>query len=162
MNTNPRLPALLPILAIVLSASTLCAADIATIPDLAGQWHGQSRFTGISYAEATQKQVAAQQVELVLRISTDGKVTGRFGGAELTNCVVEENRGWLGRLLHLKTDFLIRGQISGPVAPGSESGTHPINAPFNVTDARIGGTVFVVYPVKYPYPFLSLKLGRKQ
>jgi hypothetical protein len=97
----------------------------------------------------------------VLHISADGKATGRIGGAELTNCVVVVNRGWFGRRLHLWTDFIIRGQIVGAVTPGSESGTHPINAPFNFDGTRIGGSMFVIYPVKYPYPFLSLRLSRE-
>ncbi|MDR3457069.1 MAG: hypothetical protein P4N60_06455 [Verrucomicrobiae bacterium] len=66
------------------------------------------------------------------------------------------------RVLHIETDFIIRGNIVGPVAPGSESGSHPINAPFNlnVEGTQIGGTTFVIYPAKYPYPFLHLGLSR--
>jgi len=85
---------------------------------------------------------------------------GGGGGAELSECRVAENRGWLGRLLHVKTDFIIRGQVVGAAAPGSDSGTHAINAPFNVDGSRMTGTLFVVYPYKYPYPFLSLHLSR--
>ena len=160
MNTNPRITTLLTMLAILLPAFTLLASETATISDLAGQWHGKSRFTGISYEEATQKKIAPKDVETVLHISADGKATGRIGGAELTNCVVAVNRGWLGRRLHLWTDFIIRGQIVGAVAPGSKSETHPINAPFNFDGTRISGSMFVIYPVKYPYPFFSLRLSR--
>jgi len=161
MNTNPRTAALLAVLAILLPAFTLLASETATLSDLAGQWHGKSRFTGISYEEATQKKMAPQDVEAVLHLSADGKMTGRIGGAELTNCVVAVNRGWFGRRLHLWTDFIIRGQIVGAVAPGSESGTHPINAPFNFDGTRIGGSMFVIHPVKYPYPFFNLRLSRE-
>ena len=126
----------LTILAILLPAFTLLASETATISDLAGQWHGKSRFTGISYAEATQKKVAAQNVEIVLHISPDGSVTGQAGGAELTNCVVEVNRGWFARLLHIKDDFIIRGQIIGAVRPGSERGSNAINAPFNLAEGH--------------------------
>jgi hypothetical protein len=160
VKTNPRTAILLATLAILLPAFTLPATEAATISDLAGQWHGKSRFTGISYEEATQKKIAPQDVETALQISADGKVTGRIGGAELNKCVVKPNRGWLGRWLHIKTDFIIRGEIAGAVVPGSESGTHPINAPFNLDDTRISGSVFVIYPIKYPYPFLSLRLSR--
>jgi len=161
MNTNPRIATLLAMLAILLPAFTLLASETATISDLAGQWHGKSRFTGISYEEASQKKIAPQDVETVLHLSADGKATGRIGGAELTNCVVAVNRGWFGRRLHLWTDFIIRGQIVGAIAPGSESGTHPINAPFNFDGTRIGGSMFVISPVKYPYPFFSLRLSRE-
>jgi len=148
-------------LALLSSASVLLASDAPGISDLAGQWHGKSRFTGISYEEATQKKVSAQDVETALRISADGTVTGRIGGAGLKDCVVESNRGWFGRLLHIKTDFVIRGKIAGAVAPGSDGGPHPISVPFNLKDSRMAGTVFVTYSVKYPYPFLSLGLSRE-
>ena len=160
MNTNPRIPSLLATFAILFPAFTMLAADAPTVSHLAGQWHGQSRFTGISYVESTQKKIAAQEVETVLHISADGKVTGRIGGAELTNCVVVANRGWFGRQFHLWSDFIVRGQIVGAVAPGSESRTHPISAPFDFGGTHISGSMFVIYPVKYPYPFLNLHLSR--
>lgn len=161
MKINPRFIFLTVALAILLPVFTAPAAETATVSDLAGQWHGKSRFTGISYEEATQNKVTPQEVEIALHIAADGKVTGRIGGAELTNCVVASNRGWIGRKLHLWTDFIIRGQVVGAVAPGSDSGTHLINAPFNFDGAQTRGTVFVTYPVKYPYPFLNLRLNRE-
>ncbi len=160
MKTNSRTLILPTVLAILLSTSSLLAIETTTVSNLAGQWHGKSRFTGISYKEATQKTITPQDVEIVFYISANGKVTGRIGGAELTNCIVAVNRGWFGRRLHLWTDFVIRGQIVGAVAPDPESGTHPINAPFNFDGTRISGSIFVIYPMKYPYPFFSLRLSR--
>ena len=160
MNSNPRTILSLTMLAILLPAFTLLAGDTATLSDLAGQWHGKTRFKGISYEEATQKKVVPQDVETLLHISADGKVTVQVGGAGLSDCVVELNRGWFGRLINIKTDFIIRGKIIGAVAVGSESGTNTINAPFNLPDGRIGGTLFVIHPFTYPYPFLDLRLSR--
>jgi hypothetical protein len=148
-------------LSLLLPALASRANDGPAVSDLAGQWHGTSRFTGISYEEATQKKVAAQDVEIVLHISADGSVTGRAGGAELSECVVAVNRGWFARMLHVKDDFIIRGKIIGAVAAGSESGTNTINAPFNLPDGRIKGTLFITHPSTYPYPILSLQLGRE-
>ena len=160
MNMNFRIIRLIATFAILLPAFALVASETATVSDLAGQWHGKNRFMGISYEEATQRKIAPQDVEAILHISADGKVTGQIGGAELTNCIVAVNRGWFGRRLHLWTDFIIRGQIVGAVASGSEGGTHPINAPFNYDGTGISGSMFVIYPVKYPYPFLNLRLSR--
>jgi hypothetical protein len=115
----------------------------------------------MSRAEITEHKVEVQDVETVLNISADGSVSGRVGGAGLSDCVVEANRGWFGRLLHIKTDFIIRGQVVGAVAPGSESGTHTINAPFNLDGMRMAGSVFVVRAFTYPYPFLKLRLSRE-
>jgi hypothetical protein len=160
MNTNSRITTLLTMLAILLPAFTLLATETNTVSDLAGEWHGTNHFSGISYEEAMRKKVAAKDVETVLHISADGKIAGRIGGAELSDCVVEANRGRFGRLFHIKTDFIIRGKIIGAVVPGSESGTHTINAPFNLDDIRITGSIFVIYAIKYPYPFLRLRLSR--
>ena len=160
MNTTPRTVIVLITLAILLPAAALLAAEPATVSDLAGPWHGKSRFTGISYEEATQKKIAPQEIETALHVSADGRVTGRIGGAELTNCIVALNRGWFGRRLHLWTDFIIRGQIVGAIVPGSEGGTHPISAPFDFDGTRIGGTLFGTSPARYPYPFSSLELTR--
>jgi len=161
MKTNPRITALLAVLALLLPALTLLANQDATVSDLTGQWHGTNHFSGISYAENTQKQVTAQDIEIVLHFATDGKVTGLVGGAALSGSVTENHRGWFWRLLGTKSDnFLIQGQIVGPVVPRSESGSHPINAPFTLNGTRITGTLFATYPIKYPYPFLSIRLTR--
>ena len=64
MKTVLRMTLLVAVLAIGLSAFTVLAADTSTVSDLAGQWQGTSRFRGISYAEASQKLVAAQDVEI--------------------------------------------------------------------------------------------------
>ena len=149
------------ILAILLTAFSLMASEPASITNLTGEWHGKSRFTGISYNEATQKKVAPQEVEITLQISADGKVTGRVGGAELSDCVATLNRGWFGRMLNIETDFIIRGKMIGAVAAGSENQTNTINAPFNLADGRIKGTLFIVHPFTYPYPILGLHLNRE-
>lgn len=157
MNTKPCILALL---ALLLPACTLLAADTPAVSDLAGSWHGQSRFTGISYAEAVQKQVVVQAVPIRLQVATDGKVTGQVGGATLNGTVTEEHRGWFWRLIHANDNFVIAGQLSGAVAPGSAGGLHPVSAPFIFDGTRIHGSLFAVCPVKYPYPFLSLRLVR--
>jgi hypothetical protein len=54
----------------------------------------------------------------------------------------------------------MNAKIIGLTLSGSESGTHPINAPFNFDGTRISGSMFAIYPVKYPYPFFSLRLSR--
>jgi len=161
MNTNPRTTLLLTALVTMLPAFTLLASGSPKVSDLAGEWQGTHRFTGISYEEATQKKVVPQDVKIVLHISADGKVTGQLGGAELSDCVVELNRGWFGRMINIETDYVIRGRIIGAVAPGSDSGTNTISAPFNSVDGRIKGSVFAMHPFTYPYPFLDLQLSRE-
>src|ERR1039457_1057521 len=122
---------------------------------------GESRVVCSAASYQGRLQHSDLKDEIVLHISADGSVTGRAGGAELSECVVEVNRGWFARLLHIKDDFIIRGKIIGAVAVGSESGTNTINAPFNLPEGRIKGTMFITHPLTYPYPFLSLRLSRE-
>ena len=156
MKTSPVITALLAAFVITLAASTLRAGETPKVSDLAGDWQGTNRFTGISYEEATQKKVAPQDVKVELRITPDGKVTGSVGGAELRDCAVGLNRGWLGRLLNIKSDFIIRGSMAGSVAAGSANETNTINVPFNVQGNGMKGSVFVILPHKYPYPILPI------
>ena len=160
MKTTGSIPLLLTLLSIGLTTFTGRPAENAAVSDLAGRWQGESRFTGISYAEYQQKTVTAQDVEIRLQILANGTVTGRVGGAELRGWVAEQHRGWFWRRLGDKTNFRIDGQLAGAVAPGSEGGIHPIKAPFTGDRTLITGDLFATYPIKYPYPFIRLRLGR--
>ena len=163
MKANSHVTRLIAALALLLSVSISWAGGSIAVPDqrLVGQWQGQNQFFGMSRKEITGKMVAIQNVGVVLNISADARVTGHVGGAELSGCVVEANRGWFGRLLHLKTDFIIRRKVVGAVTSGSEGGIHLINAPFNVKGTQIVGSIFVMRgPFTCPYPFLELRLSR--
>jgi hypothetical protein len=128
-----------------------------------GQWNASDRFFGMNREEIVSKRVGTRYVETALTISPEGKAEGRIGGATLSGCVVLENRGWLGRLLHIKTDYIIRGRLVGPVAPNSEGGVHSISAPFDVDGGHMDGAVFVLGGGSLsPYPFLALRLDRQQ
>jgi len=161
MKTKPRPGLFIIALAMLSSVLTSHAVEGAAVPDLrlVGKWHGQNEFYGMSYQEITGKKVAIQNVEIAFNISTNGSVTGRVGGAKLNECVVTANRGWLGRLLHIETDFIIRGKVVGAVVSGSNDGTNIIDAPLNLDGASIKGTIFAVRgPFTYPYPILNLRL----
>jgi len=159
MKTSLRLIASV-VLVVLLSILTLPAADTSTVADLTGQWHGKSRFTGINYDEAKQKQITPLVVNIALQISSDGTVTGQVGGAKLSGSVSAVNRGFFGRLFRLKTNFVIEGKVVGAVAMGSEDGTHLVKLPFTFADQHIGGSLFATYTIKYPYPFLNIQLNR--
>ena len=164
MNTKLCLARLLAALALLLPVFTSFAHGSPAVPDprLLGQWQGQNRFGGLSRAEIVGRKVAVQYVPTRLNITADGRVSGHVGGAELRDCAVTKNRGCLGRLLHLKTDFIITGKISGSVVPGSADGIHWIDAPFNLRGPQIDGTVFNVRGAFLcPYPFLQLRLNRE-
>jgi len=148
--------------------STGAAMTIALValsaPDsrLVGRWQGTDRYFGLSYEEGSASQGRAQYVEANLTISADGTVEGRIGGADLSACRIEANRGWFGRMLHIKTDFIIRGKMVGRVSANSEIGTHTISVPLDLDGDQIDGSVFVIRgALSYPYPFLKLRLARQ-
>jgi len=144
-------------LTLLLPILTVCA-DVPA-PTLTGAWYGTNRFGGIIYEEIKTHRVSAQPVVTDLTIAPDGTVTGHVGGAKFQDCVVQANRGWLGRMLNIETDFIIRGNLIGSVVPGSEGGSHVITAPFNFKNGHIDGTLFnVSSPFIYPYPILPLRV----
>jgi len=140
-----------------LATATLALADTP----LAGRWHGNDRFFGLRREEGAATEGVPQYVETDLTISSTGAVTGHIGGAELSGCMLEANRGWLGRLLHIKTDYIIRGKMIGRVSSQSEKGSHVISVPFNLVGNELQGSAFVSGGTfDYPYPFLRLQLVR--
>ena len=147
----------------LLAASCAAGAGAAVPSDrLIGQWQGRDRFFGMSQEEIAAKKVEAQDVDTALTITAEGNVEGRVGGATLRDCMITSNRGWLGRWLHLKTDYIIRGKITGAVLPGSEGGIHEISAPLNCEGDKIAGSIFVLRQAfSSPYPFLRLSLDRR-
>jgi hypothetical protein len=146
------------------SAAMTMALVAFSVPDgrLIGQWQGTDRYFGLSYDEGSAFHGRPQFVEASLTISPDGTVEGRIGGAELSGCRIEANRGWFGRMLHIKTDFIIRGRMVGRVSADSETGTRSISAPLDLEGDQIDGSVFVLRGAfLYPYPFLKLRLVRR-
>jgi hypothetical protein len=145
-----------------IGAAMVMALAVLSVPDsrLVGRWQGTDRYFGLSHEEGATFQGGARYVEADLTISADGTVEGRIGGATLSACRLESNRGWLGRWLHFKTDFIIRGRMVGAVTTGSEAGTHTVSAPLDLDGDQLDGSVFVIRGAfAQPYPFLKLRLA---
>ena len=156
--------ALLALCAVLHQASLRAQSPGPAVPDpaLLGSWHGTDHFFGLNAKEASPDRAGTPFVETALTISAEGKVEGHVGGAQLEDCVLNPNRGWLGRLLHIKTDYILQGKIVGSVCPGSEGGVHDIRAPFDREGDRLDGSIFVMPgTLASPYPFLRLQLERQ-
>lgn len=143
------------------------ARPMDTIPDtLLGAWHGDSTvrlpivFAPEPDDDPTDDMVLPVAIDIT--IHADGKVTGTVGAAALTDCVLKQNRGELGRWLKLATDYIVMdGYLAGPIVPEDETGEKAITIPFNLVDGRLRGSLFWGEAWKYPRPLLpQLELSK--
>jgi hypothetical protein len=75
-----------------------------------------------------------------IEIKADGAVSGKIGDAILTNGRLRRNRGWLGRGLHLKTDYIIVGRLEGSIVSSERITRSGVKIPLNyVGQTFIGG-----------------------
>lgn len=81
------------------------AAHADVMPEMAGRWSGHGEIV-VSWT--TQRQLLVH-----LTISPDGGVAGTIGDATLIDGRFFQNRGWLGRALDIKTDYIITGRLQG-------------------------------------------------
>jgi hypothetical protein len=131
-------------------------------PELTGKWQGKSEVFAAFKKGEYPSHVPADSILLVLKINPDGLVEGQVGEAKLVNCRIEKNRGWFGRMLHIKTDFIITdGKISGKIAAGDMETERSFTLPFNIVNGELTGSVMILRPWTYPEPmFPRVKLKK--
>jgi hypothetical protein len=78
-----------------------------TVPQaLVGTWEGEAeRFVQRWYTGGT------YPVSFYLR--EDGTVDGTVGDASFHNAQFRRNRGWIGRILNLASDYIVKGDLEG-------------------------------------------------
>lgn len=103
-------------------------------------------------------------IEINVMIRPDGKVDGKIGNAKFVSCRVRKNRGWLGRKLNMKSDFIVSGgALEGRVVPEDEETRRQFTIPFNIVDGKLKGGFMVLKKWEYPYPlFPRLNLEKKK
>ena len=79
----------------------------AVLPEMCGRWKGT--------ADIVVNWTKARTLPVEIAIAADDRVTGKIGDATILNGRFRANRGWLGRALHIKTDWIIDGRLEGPV-----------------------------------------------
>jgi hypothetical protein len=82
-------------------------------PEMVGKWSGTADIF-VNWTKAR-----TLPVEIVL--TADDRVTGKIGDAVIANGRFRSNRGWLGRALRIKTDWLIDARLEGPSSRRKES-----------------------------------------
>jgi hypothetical protein len=48
-------------------------------------------------------------------VNSDGTVEGTVGDAKLVNGIFKKNRSFIGRMLHIRTDYVIYADLEGPL-----------------------------------------------
>jgi len=82
-------------------------ATAVITPAMAGSWTGDAQIA-VSWTRR-------RTLSVHLNIQQDGSVTGTVGDATLQHGRLEANRGSLGRVLHVKTDWIVRAALSGNI-----------------------------------------------
>lgn len=105
----------------------------ATRDSMTGVWCGSARIV-VNWT--VQKALGVR-----LNISPSGAVTGQVGDARLVAGRLTTNRGPVGRLLNIKTDYIIASKLEGPIII-TEGITRPgVKIPLNWTGSEFRGSV---------------------
>ena len=119
------------LLSLLFLISTTAAADRVATSTMTGAWQGQAR---IIVAWSSQK-------NLTLRLNTaaDGSVSGKIGDATLSDGILKKNRGRLGRFLRIKTDYIIEGNLQGPIIASQKITRKSVKIPLNFDGTKFTG-----------------------
>ncbi|RPI25318.1 MAG: hypothetical protein EHM61_14705 [Acidobacteria bacterium] len=136
---------LLVLLGLITIAFVAVAAEVSMTPpplaprrnpagNYAGEWKGTVRVT-----MPDQRELA---LPLHLNIRSDGTVQGSIGQARV-KARFEWNRSWLGRALHLRSDYIITGQVSGFSGGPAAGQNETLSIPLAPETSYLRGAVFI-------------------
>ena len=105
----------------------------ATLDSMTGVWCGSARIV-VDWTV---------QKNLGLRLTIDalGNVTGQVGEAQLASGRVKANRGPVGKMLNIKTDYIIVGGLRGPIIAAEGVARSEVKIPVNWTGSEFRGSV---------------------
>jgi hypothetical protein len=118
---------------LVLGGNKLSAESNEFAPATVGHWEGTARII-VTWAKQT-------QLHVTLKIEADGKVTGRVGDANLTNARLKKNRGWIGQNLKVKTDYIVVGELKGPIVAAEGISRSRIKISLNLSAGALAGGI---------------------
>jgi len=114
-------------------AATAPAANDSPAKPFAGRWEGKAQIAA--------NWCKQRQLTVVVDIHPDGSVTGKVGDATLANARLAANRGWLGRALRLFSDYLIQGDLDGPLVAADKITRAGVSIPLDVDGDSFVGAV---------------------
>ncbi|MEO6236931.1 MAG: hypothetical protein ABIQ52_08010 [Vicinamibacterales bacterium] len=104
-----------------------------TMSTMAGSWAGE--------AEIAVNWTTQPTLRVRLSLASDGRATGTIGDAVLRNGRLERNRTAIGRALHVKTDWIVRGDLDGDVIRAEGIRRDSVALPLNWVDEHFEGSV---------------------
>jgi hypothetical protein len=104
-----------------------------TLQSMSGVWCGSGRIV-VNWT--TQKKLGVQ-----LAIAPSGDVTGQIGNAQLVGGRLKSNRGAVGRMLNIKTDYIVVGRLQGPIIAAEKITRSSVKMPLNWTGSEFRGGV---------------------
>lgn len=120
-------------MALPLLAATCLGAPAIVGPAMVGGWDGNARII-VAWCQQTNLPVS-------LTVAADGRVQGKVGDATLTNAHLNRNRGPLGRRLNLKTDYIVVGDLHGPIVASEQITRSRVSMPLNFAGGTFAGGV---------------------
>jgi hypothetical protein len=113
--------------------------------DVVGTWRGNVEIFGPFKTEPYPSKAPEDHQDVIIAISSSSSVTGRIGQAVFSGCSFKRNRGWVGRKLNLKTDFIIRGgHLDGKITPKDKGEKREFTIPFNIENGKLVGTIMLL------------------
>lgn len=110
---------------------------------LIGNWQSKQKVTVRDKQKGDHVFISApDSISLQFSIDENGNVNGHLGDAVFENCKVFKNRGDLGKTMNLATDYIIKGELKGPIFPNDPHLKKEINAPFDVKNNKMEGSFF--------------------
>ena len=133
-------------------------------PDtLVGTWSDKAEVFAPFKKSPYPSKAPEDWIRIQIQIHVDGTVDGQVGDAQFVGCEVRSNRGWLGRKLNVKTDYIIcDGALTGTIVSTDKETKRYFTIPFNVADGKLKGGFMVLKKWKYPFPmFPRLELMKQ-
>ena len=127
-----RLAGLVALASLAYPAAALCQAK-ATLDSIAGVWCGSARIV-VNWT--VQKRLGVR-----VWIDPAGNVSGRVGDAQLVGGRLKTNRGAIGRMLRVKTDYIIVGSLEGPIIAAEGIRRARVTMPLTWTQSAFEGAL---------------------
>lgn len=109
------------------------ASDGVVNADMVGRWEGNAQVI-VVWCQRT-------NLPVVLDIRADGTVSGRIGDATLAKARLKKNRGWLGRKLNVKTDYIIVSDLQGAIVAREGISRSYVKMPLNFRGGSFVGGI---------------------